>query len=551
MRSTRSILLVSLTATIALFTTEPARAGEPGDVTKHYCGFTAADFDSSSGHIQLNPDATKSADSKEILLTTASPQQTGTAFYFDALPLANRPLHVYFKAKIVPAMGVGGHGFTFLIQNSSQYSVGANLDGLGFGGIKPSVIFEFDTTTDEEPSGIDPPYLAMILDGDQTTHHSVGAAAIDPQEIHAWVDYDPNQHFAVYVSNTITKPETAVMWTTLSGDAPADLDLEAQIKVLDSIQGFIGFSAATGITLDKSSSHHILAWEFSNAGVPCECQGDSACAGFPDTPACSALKPDGETRCVECTAANATRCTMQGLVCDATTETCVECLTNQDCPADEPVCGEGKECLPCDCPPDKPHCETTPGPKYGECQECVTDADCKLLTAPICDTSDEAANICVPCSTNAQCEKRDPDFPLCALEGPKEGQCEPCLTDLDCTEENKPICDRTADPVSACRKCTSDAECEARNSTKPFCVLTGVDEGKCVPRGPECGEDTPCDCATEACCSEQDLLECKEGQIVGGGFACSTPAGSGTTTALGLGAALAALAGLARRNRRR
>lgn len=530
MRSMNRILLVPLATTLALLGAGSASAADPVTVTKHFCGFESEDFGDASGQLHLNPDAT--SDSGGILLTAASAQQTGTAFYFDALKLMDqvdgqdtyKELHVYFNAVIDSPPGGGGHGFTFMLQNSSPYAVGANLDGLGFGGIKPSVIFEFDTTTDEAPSGVEPPYLAMILDGDQDIHHSVAmGTTINPESIHAWIDYDPVEHFKIYVSDTKTKPKDPVQWSTETGDYPEDLDLDAQLKVLDSVQAFLGFSAATGITGDKSSAHRILAWEFSNKAVPCDCQGDSACAYIEATPVCSLAqkgKPGGEVICVECTKNEHCK-TAESPVCHSMLEVCVECETDTDCPAARPVCDPDSHTCGCtkdeDCPAARPHCDLTDGPpKQGSCQECLEDDHCSIL-APVCDTADTFVNVCI------------------------------CVTAQDCTEEARPICDAS---TVDCRKCETNEECEARDPEKPYCELTGADEGKCVPT-PTCGPDDACDCATLQCCSEDDIEECNGAQIVGGGCACSTPGGSGSTAALSLAAALAALAAFVSRSRRR
>lgn len=84
--------------------------------------------------------------------------------------------------------------------------------------------------------------------------------------------------------------------------------------------------------------------------------------------------------------------------CDATTFSCAECGSNDDCAGDKPICHRGlRRCVACagdsDCqPPGQPHCSTS-----GACVACLTDSHCGQ--GFICSSG----NLCVGASLNAPC----------------------------------------------------------------------------------------------------------------------------------------------------
>lgn len=84
--------------------------------------------------------------------------------------------------------------------------------------------------------------------------------------------------------------------------------------------------------------------------------------------------------------------------CDATTFSCAECGSNDDCAGDTPVCHRGlRKCVACagdaDCqPPGQPHCSNS-----GECVACITDSQCGQ--GLLCSSG----NRCVGASLNTPC----------------------------------------------------------------------------------------------------------------------------------------------------
>jgi MYXO-CTERM domain-containing protein len=106
-----------------------------------------------------------------------------------------------------------------------------------------------------------------------------------------------------------------------------------------------------------------------------------ACGGA--KPACALNGPNGG-KCVACTPTYTKGCTGATTVCDATTDTCVQCLENGDCKATAPVCNTTTK----------------------TCRGCESDAEC--ATGTYCDVgADTSKGQCVACNLDAQCPAGD------------------------------------------------------------------------------------------------------------------------------------------------
>jgi len=122
-------------------------------------------------------------------------------------------------------------------------------------------------------------------------------------------------------------------------------------------------------------------------------------------------------------------------VCDAVTDTCVECSKPTDCKAPRRACDAAK----------------------GECVECVTAADCADRSKPFCDRS---AGKCVACLEQADCT--DPAASACHA-----GACSACSKDEECANTaNKGVCD-----AGTCVQCTGKkfAACGQDSGTPLVC----------------------------------------------------------------------------------
>lgn len=131
-------------------------------------------------------------------------------------------------------------------------------------------------------------------------------------------------------------------------------------------------------------------------------------------------------------------------VCEETTGTCVDCLSDSQCDDPTPVCDTTNNiCVGClnegNCGGDEPVCK-----QEGQtCVQCVDDTTCNNDT-PRCD---EPNNVCVGCLENADCLSADAS--LCG----ENKQCGSCLADDDCKhlDLNRCIGD-------ICLECTPETE---------------------------------------------------------------------------------------------
>ncbi len=453
------------------------------------------------------------ADNSVIRLTDAVDNELGSAWLTTPVPFAAATaFHAHFTFQMGPNTGgTGGEGLAFVLQNSAAgaSALGGAAAGMGYKGITPSVVIAFDTVKNSGPNANN---VSLLLNGSNTVYSATGTPTFTMAGaglLNAWVDYNGTGTITASVSNTATKPGVP----TLSFALNLFTQLGSQFYV-----GFTSATAATGTVIDE---HDIFELEFSTAGIPCTCEGDSACGGA--TPACSTSGV-----CAICSATNATACTGATPVCDVATQSCVGCLTNANCASPTPICGATNACRACtgpsDCGGATPECATT-GAHAGDCVACVSDTNCPPST-PRCT----ASNTCVQCETAADCGG---DTPVCA-----SGTCIACRTDTDCSgatpacevwgacgqcsATNAKACAGATDvcdypsgtcvgcefnsdcsgmtptcntATHTCRACAHDTDCMG-SSGGPACVLTGMKAGSCVT----CTVNSDCTSAAAPIC---------------------------------------------------
>ena len=95
--------------------------------------------------------------------------------------------------------------------------------------------------------------------------------------------------------------------------------------------------------------------------------------------------------------------------------------------------------------------------------QCTADSQCSGIT-PICDTV--TTHACIACSTNAQCNNKNPAQPWCDVSG----ACFACTADSQCSGTT-PICSQATD---SCTACTTNAQCSNKDPSNPFCNGTGA-----------------------------------------------------------------------------
>jgi Legume lectin domain len=362
------------------------------ETTQSYCspdgmtgGFSGSDDVVNGGKLMLTGAAKITPDGKLQLTDSKKPfSQSANVYYYDPLDMSyvdgtnNRPFHTYFSFTIGPITGTNaGAGLSFLMQNNDVGQTGASGAGTGYAGISTSLAIEFDTHRDVPPMGNalypDPmvDHIGFMLDGKHEEHPAYilpeidGSPNLTLRRLYVWIDYAGmgDQNVRVYLSATKQKPAMPLVWQLNKNPAPLvpfptfpdafnTADWFSVVMDNKPAQAWVGFSAAT-FNATITNDHVIEEWEFSNQGVPCACQETDFCGNAdPTKPACDA----------------------------ASSGVCVECLLNDDCGAQKPVCDTtAKECGQCtknsDCDrfPNTPLCDNIAGSSTeGECKACET-----------------------------------------------------------------------------------------------------------------------------------------------------------------------------------
>ncbi len=203
--------------------------------------------------------------------------------------------------------------------------------------------------------------------------------------------------------------------------------------------------------------------------------------------------------------------------------TCVECQTSDDCPDHRPICDANNTCQAC------PKGSYILDDKCQPCPEGYTNTEENASDCPVCaagyvgpqgDTGvccpedkplwDVKNNRCVVCLSNSDCT--DSKKPICQVTAGvcqacpadkplwdgKNSRCVQCLVNKDCVDSDKPICQVTA---GVCQACPAD---------KP---LWDSKNNRCV----QCFADSDCAGNTPVC--DVKSFVCKAcGEIYGGGI---------------------------------
>lgn len=362
------------------------------ETTQSYCspdgttgGFSDADNVLNGGTLMLNGPAKITPDGKlKLTDSTKLTSQASNVYYIDPLDMNyvtdknNRPFHTYFSFTIGPRGGDdGGAGLTFLMQNNDSGQTGASGAGMGYAGISTSLAIEFDTRKDVPPMGNalypDPvaDHIGFMLDGKHEEHPAFilpeidGSPNLTLRRLYVWIDYPGmgDQNMYVYMAGTKQKPATPLVWQ-MNKDPLPNLPLPRFPDAFDTAdwfavmmdnkpaQAWVGFSAATSAVF--TNDHVIEEWEFSNEGIPCACQETEFCGNIdPTKPACDSVGTGSTGVCVECLKNE--DCGLEKPVCDTKAKVCGECTTNADCSRF----------------PNSPVCDVDPAsPTQGQCTAC-------------------------------------------------------------------------------------------------------------------------------------------------------------------------------------
>ena len=199
-----------------------------------------------------------------VRLTVDEPQRTGAA-WFPTKQQVQDGFTATFDWQIVRARAVGGDGFAFVIQNTSDVALGAGASGIGYSGIANSIAVEFDTTQNppEEfggmPSDPNANHLSVQSRGTMPNSadpmYSLGTTTTIPVlsdgKVHrAKIIYKPG-NLRIFLDNM----DVAVLNATVY--------LGKQLR-LDEGKAWVGFTAATG---GRSQVHDIRSFSFTGAAA--------------------------------------------------------------------------------------------------------------------------------------------------------------------------------------------------------------------------------------------------------------------------------------------
>jgi glucose/arabinose dehydrogenase len=216
-------------------------------------GFNYANF-ASSPEVVTNGNASKAGNN--LRLTPDANSQVGSAFYNRALQVdGSTSFNTQFQFQLSGGQGSGGaDGFTFVLHNDSRGAgaIGAGGGSVGYAGIGRSLAIEFDTY-DNGAGDPDANHISLLRNGTVSTAVKNATAGLDLNggtAMNAWVDYNAaTKQLSVFLSNTTTKPGTAVLTETI--------DLAATVGN----QAFIGFTGATG---GLRNLQEIQNWTFNS-----------------------------------------------------------------------------------------------------------------------------------------------------------------------------------------------------------------------------------------------------------------------------------------------
>jgi hypothetical protein len=221
------------------------------------------DFSNVAG-LQLNGDAKQ--EGTVLNLTPALSNKRGTVFSTSPLNPAESfenqfAISMHDSTCCVVGTLKPADGMAFVIQGAGL-NPGEGLGGsLGYSGIKPSVIVEFDIFYNVGEPLTD--HIAIMTEGDGAKHLQCANAGPTPTctanltfplygaPVYGWVEYDaPSQHLKVWASQSSTKPASPL------------LDYGVSLAPLGS-SVYAGFSAATGA---HNAVQDVLSWRQGTLG---------------------------------------------------------------------------------------------------------------------------------------------------------------------------------------------------------------------------------------------------------------------------------------------
>ena len=338
------------------------------------------------------------------------------------------------------------------------------------------------------------------------SHHCVGACATDSDCA------NPTPH---------CKPDGACVACLQNSDCPAG-------QVCDPVQNVCLQASATTCTTEKdcasnTAAPHCKPGSNGKPGVCVACVNDTQCAAGEvfSSNTCVVKQCLADADC----AAPTPRCLI-----GATSQVCVACLGNPDCPnggtcQSDHTCVAASGCAVCKPP--------TPACKNNTCVACVQPSDC----APGETCSPQNTCVSTKCTSDNDCTSL-PQTPHCDTG---TGSCVQCTATTQCTQGYncvgdacKPVCTVATQaqdcpaatpvcrvsPFPKCVQCVASTDCpggQVCNSSNVCVASTGcTGNANCPPSTPVCSGGTCVQCAADT--------DCKNG------MGCNTTAHTCTVT---------------------
>lgn len=209
-------------------------------------GVQYPDF-SSTGGLKLNGDARQFQ--RAALRLVRGPSENGTAFTTDKVLNTAGSFRTRFKINMGYANGPVGDGMAFVVSGDKANALGAGGSGLGYDGIAPSLVVEFDIFDNPEANDPGGNHVAIMRNGDSTTHLASKNPPVNlfGQNLFVWVRYlAKEERVSVRVSETEKRPDKPTV------KAPFDLK-----SVIGEDRARAGFTAGTGSTAIRAD---VLQW---------------------------------------------------------------------------------------------------------------------------------------------------------------------------------------------------------------------------------------------------------------------------------------------------
>jgi len=220
---------------------------------------------SDMGGLTLNGDAVveNTDDGAVVRLSKAEQYAVGSLYTSEAVSVSD--FSSYFRFRVIDAGGKlnnynsesGADGIAFVIQGVGPNALGGDSCGMGYEGIAPSVVIEFDTWKNAEPddnnNDPDSNHIGIMLNGN--INHGEGAPdtasveeRFDDGEIwYVWIDYD-GQTLEIRMSQSDNKPDNPLL--------SKQIDIAS---ILSGGTGYVGFSSATG---QDWGNYDLIYWSF-------------------------------------------------------------------------------------------------------------------------------------------------------------------------------------------------------------------------------------------------------------------------------------------------